>query len=313
MTESRLVPPVTVVIPHYGDPRPTQELVTALQRNPGQAIAEIVVSDDASPVPFPPPSPAMRETSGTPPLTVVRREANGGFGANVNTGLSKVTTDLALVLNSDALITGEQVDALVTAAAPYQPAVVSPQVVNEDGTPQWSGRHFPTVLHQTVEWLTPLARFRHLPLLHEAVGHDVAAARAEAPVTVDWVMGAVMLLPMAEVRAVGGFDEAYFMNSEEVDLQLRLRERGIPSLVIPDVRVPHAQGGSSDPLRRRAWLVDSRFRYARKHGRPRLLKAALTAATGVNYAVNRVRQARGTDVDAGAVLRAERALLKGSH
>ncbi|MCR8674289.1 glycosyltransferase family 2 protein [Micrococcus sp. HG099] len=292
---------VTVVIPHYGDPAPTLALVDRLLADPGDALAAVVVSDDASPTPYP--------EAHDPRLTVVRRERNGGFGANVNTGLSEVDTDLALVLNSDALITGEQIDALVAAAAPFQPAVVSPQVVNEDGSPQWSGRHFPTVLHQGVEWLTPLARFRHLPLLHEAVGHDVAAARSAAPVAVDWVMGAVMLLPMAQVRAVGGFDEEYFMNSEEVDLQRRLRDRGVASIVVPSVRVEHGMHGSSDPLRRRGWLVDSRFRYARKFGRPRALKAVLTAATGVNYAVNRVRQARGTDVDAAAVLRDEHALI----
>lgn len=286
---------VTVVIPHYGDPAPTLALVDRLLADPGDALAAVVVSDDASPTPYP--------EAHDPRLTVVRRERNGGFGANVNTGLSEVDTDLALVLNSDALITGEQIDALVAAAAPFQPAVVSPQVVNEDGSPQWSGRHFPTVLHQGVEWLTPLARFRHLPVLHGAVGHDVAAARSAAPV--DWVMGAVMLLPMAQVRAVGGFDEEYFMNSEEVDL----RDRGVASIVVPSVRVEHGMHGSSDPLRRRGWLVDSRFRYARKFGRPRALKAVLTAATGVNYAVNRVRQARGTDVDAAAVLRDEHALI----
>ena len=292
---------VTVVIPHYGDPAPTLALVDRLLADPGDALAAVVVSDDASPTPYP--------EAHDPRLTVVRRERNGGFGANVNTGLSEVDTDLALVLNSDALMTGAQIDALVAVAAPFQPAVVSPQVVNEDGSPQWSGRHFPTVLHQGVEWLTPLARFRHLPVLHEAVGHDVAAARSAAPVAVDWVMGAVMLLPMAQVRAVGGFDEEYFMNSEEVDLQRRLRDRGVASIVVPSVRVEHGMHGSSDPLRRRGWLVDSRFRYARKFGRPRALKAVLTAATGVNYAVNRVRQARGTDVDAAAVLRDEHALI----
>ncbi|MGC5049168.1 glycosyltransferase family 2 protein [Micrococcus porci] len=303
MPASRIAPSVTVVIPHYGDPEPTCALVDALLAAPGRSVAGVVVSDDASPEPYPQPAP------GREGLTVVRREANGGFGANVNTGLAEVRTELSLVLNSDAEITGEQIDALVEAARPYQPAVVSPQVVNEDGSPQWSGRHFPTVMHQTVEWLTPLARFRHLPVLHEAVGHDVRAAEADSPVAVDWVMGAVMLLPMAEVRAVGGFDEEYFMNSEEVDLQRRLRERGVPSVVVPSVRVVHGLHGSSDPLRRRAWLVDSRFRYARKFGRPRLLRGALTAATGVNWAVNRVRQSRGTDVDANAVFRAERDLI----
>ena len=294
-------PSVTVVIPHYGDPAPTAALAASLLEARSTCLAGVVVADDASPVPYPGSDDAR--------LTVVRRPANGGFGANVNTGLAEVRTEYALVLNSDALITGEQIDALVAAAAPFQPAVVSPQVVNEDGSRQWSGRHFPTVLHQTVEWLTPLARFRHLPLLHEAVGHDVHAAEATGPVPVDWVMGAVLLLPMAEVRAVGGFDEAYFMNSEEVDLQQRLRRRGIPSIVIPTIHVTHGLHGSSDPLRRRAWLVDSRFRYARKFGRPRALRAALTAATGANLAVNALRQARGTDVDARRVAKDELRLI----
>ncbi|WP_144825379.1 glycosyltransferase family 2 protein [Micrococcus luteus] len=185
---------VTVVIPHYGDPAPTLALVDRLLTDPGDALAAVVVSDDASPTPYP--------EAHDPRLTVVRRERNGGFGANVNTGLAAVTTELALVLNSDAEITGAQIDALVAAAAPYQSAV----------------------------------------------------------------------------------------------------------------RVPHGLHGSSDPLRRRGWLVDSRYRYARKFGHPRVLKAALTAATGANFAVNVLRQARGVDVDARAVLRDEHALVwKGNH
>lgn len=243
MIEPPSPPPVTAVIPHYGDPVPTRSLVAALLAAPGRTLAAVVVADDASPVPYP--------DVHDPRLTVVRREANGGFGANVNTGLAQVGTPLALVLNSDALITGAQIDALVAAAAPFQPVVASPQVVNANGSPQWSGRHFPTVLHQTVEWLTPLARVRHLDALHGAVGHDVAAARSETPTAVDWVMGAVMLLPMAEVRAVGGFDEEYYMNSEEVDLQRRLRERGVASIVVPGIRVEHGMHASSDSLRRR--------------------------------------------------------------
>ena len=299
---------VTALIPHYGDPEPTLALVRALQESPGESLAAIVVSDDFSPEPFPDPP-----QSGGLPVTVVRREANGGFGANVNTGLAEVHTELVLVLNSDVEITGADIDALVAASAPYQPAVASPQVVHHDGAPQYSGRHFPTVLHQTVEWLSPLARFREHRLLHELVGHDMRAVDATAPVAVDWVMGAVMLLPMAQVRQVGGLDESYFMNSEEVDLQLRLRKIGVPSLVIPSIRVAHVGGASSDPLRRRAWLVNSRYRYAQKWGHPRALKAALTVATGVNFAVNSVRQRLGTEVDARRVFRDEMSLVKGER
>lgn len=301
------VPSVTAVIPFYGDPGDTLRLIAQLRSEPPPCLAEIIVVDDASPVPFP--SLSAEDDAG-PAVTVARRPDNGGFGSAVNTGLDQVHTPLALVLNSDVEITGQDIEALVASAQPWQPAVVSPQVVNEDGTPQWSGRHFPTILHQTVEWLTPLARFRHLPQLHEAVGHDVMAAASDQPVAVDWVMGAVMLLPLVQVKEVGGFDEDFHMNSEEVDLQRRLRELGVPSVVIPQIRVVHAGGGSSDPAKRRRWLVDSRAHYAHKWGHPRLLKAALTAATAVNFLVNTLRQARGTDVDALAVLRQERGLLR---
>lgn len=298
---------VTVVIPFYGDPSDTEQLIATLRQDGPACLRQIIVVDDASPVPFP---ESVQGDPGSLPVLVVRRPVNGGFGSAVNSGLEQVQTPLAVVLNSDIEITGADLDALVEQAMPWQPVVASPQVVNHDGTPQWSGRHFPTVLHQAVEWLTPLARFRHLPVLHEAVGHDVAASQASEPTPVDWVMGAVMLLPMDQVRAVGGFDEDFHMNSEEVDLQRRLREHGVASMVFPSITVPHAGGGSSDPLKRRQWLVDSRAHYARKWGHPRVLKGSLVAATGVNFAVNTVRQLMGTDVDARAVLRQELELLR---
>ncbi|UJH69897.1 glycosyltransferase family 2 protein [Ornithinimicrobium sp. INDO-MA30-4] len=71
-----------------------------------------------------------------------------------------------------------------------------------------------------------------------------------------------MLLPRDSFEQASGFDEGYFMNSEEIDLQRRLRAVGIPSIVVGSITLTHQGGGSSDPLRRRQWLVKSRERYA---------------------------------------------------
>lgn len=304
----------TVVIPHHGDPTPTLALVAAVEDQTAE-VAGIIVVDDCSPIPFP-------ETAG---VQVVRREINGGFGSAVNSGLAAVDTELALVLNSDLEITDTFVQDLVAAAAPWQPAVVSPQIVSpqivspqivnpqvggQDGESQWVGRHFPTAGHQIVEWLTVLARFRSR--LHEQVGHDTRCTTGQI-VSVDWVMGAAMLLPMAEVRQVGGFDERFFMNAEEVDLQRRLRAIGVPSVFAGTVVATHEGGGSSDPGRRRQWLVDSRMKYARKWGGRRRLRVGLTVATGLNLVVNLVRQLTGREVNARAVARAEFGLLRRSR
>ena len=294
-------------MPHYGDPSDVQHLVEALLSENAHCLKQVVVVDDASPTPFPAEWTPSNESQVQ--FTVVRRESNGGFGSAVNTGLNVIDTEVALVLNSDLVLPDRFIEDLQSAAAPWHPAVMSPEVTGTDGATQWTARHFPTIGHQVTEWLSPLARFRHHKLLHEAVGHDTRAQQGKV-LPVDWVFGAAMMLPVNAVKSIGGFDEDFFMNAEEVDLQKRLRDIGVPSIYLGTVSVAHIGGGSSDPTRRRKWLVEARQRYAQKWGHPVALKTALTAASYANFGVNKVRELTGRDIDASAVLQEELSYLK---
>lgn len=298
---TRTAPTVSVVIPFYGDPGPAQDLVTSLRASASPHLHEVIVSDDHSPTPFP----------ATEGVRVVRRERNGGFAAAVNSGAAAATGELLLVLNSDLEVAPDLLDRLVAAAAPWMPALVSCDVLTPGGRTSWPGRHFPTTAHQVTEWLVPLARWRHLPALHEAVGHDTRTASGR-DTAVDWVIGALMLVPAAVWRAVGGLDESFYMNCEEVDLQRRLRELCVPSVLLGGLSVGHEGGASSAPERRRGWLVDGRLRYARKwEGRAgaRRLQAGLAAATAVNLVWNTVRRLAGSPVRPVEVAREEYHLL----
>ncbi|MDZ5660781.1 glycosyltransferase [Nocardioides sp. S-58] len=288
---------VSVVVPHHGDPSPTLALVDQLtaQTHPVQ----VIVADDASPTPFP-------ETAG---VRVVRRAANGGFGANVNSGAAAATGEALLVLNSDLTLEPTFVADMVAAARQHPRAVLAPRMVDEHGEEAWVGRDFPRIRHHVAAWLTPLARFRGTDAWHRAVGHDVRARRAEAEV--DWVVGAAMWIPMQDFRAVGGFDERYFMNSEEIDLQRRLRERGVAVVALRSPTVVHAGGGSSPSESRRRWLVEGMMTYADTWGSRRALQAALTAATGANLLVNAARRATGRDLRPLEVARTELSMIRG--
>ena len=290
---------VSVVIPHHGDPAPTLALVEQLatQTHP----VEVVVADDASPAPFP-------DHDG---VIVVRRPHNGGFGANVNSGAAAATGDALLVLNSDLTIERTFVADMVAASRTHPDAVLSPRLVDENGVEAWAGRNFPRVRHQTAAWLTPLARFRGTTAWHRAVGHDVRAHSAEREV--DWVVGAAMWIPLAAFRAVGGFDERFFMNSEEVDLQRRLRERGVPSVALRSPTVVHEGGGSSPSESRRRWLVEGELLYADKWASRRRLQVALTLATAVNFTFNAVRRLAGRDIDPAGVAHAELSTIRGER
>ena len=304
-----------VVIPVHGRTAPLQPLLAALVGPAvpaGSRPARVIVVDDASPTP-------LDHVARPDGVELIQRDRNGGFGAAVNTGLEALATggaggagavELALVLNSDLEIPERFCLDIVEHATAWMPAVVGCRNVGPDGGSGHAARRFPTIGHQVVEWLVPLASQRHRDVLHRAVGHDLAAERATGMVPVDWVSGAALLLPLAEVRRAGGFDEGYFMYTEEVDLQLRLRRTGIPSLFDADLEVVHAGGGSSGgEERRRRWLVGARMRYARKHGNVHLLRAGMTLATGANLLWNGGRRAAGRDVHPLRLARDELALI----
>ncbi|QXT62957.1 glycosyltransferase family 2 protein [Tessaracoccus palaemonis] len=289
---------VTAIIPFHGDPRETLPLLDALTAQtspPGQ----IIVCDDASPVPFPPGAG----------YTVVRREHNGGFGRTVNTAARRATGKLLLVLNSDLSITPAFLGDLLAAVDPSLPCIASPAVL-EGGSPAWTCRRWPTASHHTVAWLTPLARYRETGWWHRRVGHDTDAPRALQATATDWLMGACLLIPRQTFEALGGFDERFFMNSEEVDLQRRAHGFGVSAIYLPTVQVGHVGGGSSAPERRRGWLTDSWFRYAAKWGGARRLLVALRAATEINFLWNLQRQLRGKGVDARSTRAAELKLIR---
>jgi len=65
------------------------------------------------------------------------------------------------------------------------------------------------------------------------------------PRRVDWVSGACFLVRRTAFDAVGGFDEAYFMYLEDVDLCWRLSRAGWPAAYEPTAGIMHVQGVST--------------------------------------------------------------------
>lgn len=292
---------LSVIIPHYGGADDTLRLVNSLQRQSTQYKVEIIVSDDNSPVPF----PAVEGA------TVVRRQHNGGFGANVNSGVKAASGNWLLILNSDLTLPSSFIDDMYKAAEEEQVlaggggVVIAPHIVGHEGESQWVGRAFPRVRHHAWEWFTPAARLRHTKFWHAMVGHDLACTtskRAEP----DWLMGACMMLRREDFNAVGGMDERFFMNSEEVDLQRRFAARGIKRVFRGDIVVEHVGGGSSGAsAQRRQWVLDSRFIYNSKWNEGKHLATALRAVSIANFLFNSLRAIRNRAVTPYATLREE--------
>ncbi len=99
-------------------------------------------------------------------------------------------------------------------------------------------------------------------------------------------MGAALVLRRDALKHVGLFDEGFFLYSEEVDLQRRLRGAGWEVHYFPEATVVHheSQFSATIPARRINEMWRSRHRYWRKHHG--LVGGGIAAVTtGLQYAV----------------------------
>lgn len=272
---------VSAIVPHYGDPTLALEVVADLQQQTGGHLLETIVVDDCSPSLFP----------NQPGVTVVRRSRNGGFGAAVNSGAAVARGEFLMIVNSDIRLSRDFLARLMEQAAPLMPAVAGPRTTTPSGAEEPTGRRFPTTLHWTVERLAVLQGFSDRGWYHRATGR--VPPHGPRPREVDWLQGSLLLLPASAFRAVGGFDERYYLYSEEVDLQRRLSSMGVRAWLLPAVSVEHAGGSSTDFDRSNEWLIRSRITYADKWGGLASLRRTMRAVAVINFVTRSAQRALG--------------------
>lgn len=186
---------------------------------------------------------------------------NLGFACAANQGFVRSRGRYLLLLNPDAELTpgslGNLVDCLDTNP---EAAVVGPQVTNPDGTIQGSARSFPRLRTAFFGRSTFLTKYfsGNRASLYETPAFDPHLAHAQR---VDWVSGACMLIRRKAVKAIGGFDEQFFLYWEDADLCWRLHGQGWEIVYDPRVQVVHQVGGSSKHASLRSLLAFHRSAY----------------------------------------------------
>jgi N-acetylglucosaminyl-diphospho-decaprenol L-rhamnosyltransferase len=196
-----------------------------------------------------------------PDARVIEQE-NLGFGAGNNTGMRAAAGDYFLLLNADAWVLGDGIERLVEfAEANPDAAVVGPKLLNPDGTLQRSVRGYPSTWRIATEYLflRKLAPRSRLFNAFYGAGFDHESVR-EA----EFLGGACLLVRRAAFERVGGFDEDFFMMSEEVDWCYRFRQAGWKVLFYPGADVVHVLTSSANPAMFRH-LVRGHLRFLAKH------------------------------------------------
>ncbi len=199
-----------------------------------------------------------------PGVRLLAQAENLGYSRGNNLGLKAASGRYLLVLNPDTEVMGDAL-AQMTAYMEAHPRVglLGPQLVSADGAIQSTRRRFPALATAFFEstWLQPLAP---RSLLKHYYAQDLPD---DAISEVDWVMGAALMVRREAYEQVGGFDEGYFMYSEEVDWCRRLKAAGWQVVYFPAARIIHHAGRSSGqvPAATHIRFNASKVRYFRKY------------------------------------------------
>ncbi len=180
-----------------------------------------------------------------PSVRVLANPSNRGFGPAVNAVLPALDRPLVLVINPDCTLKPGALEALVAAlAADPDAALAGPRVIDGKGRFEAAScRHFPTPRRAFMSYsgLARLAgRFGALAGVNTPGATELTATTATEATS-----GACMLVRREVLAQLGGFDEAYTLHCEDLDLMFRLREAGWRTLYVPAACAVHVQGVSS--------------------------------------------------------------------
>ena len=250
---------ISILIVHYETPDLLRQCLCSLFATPSDQPFEVIVIDNTSV------DPAVKELPEVFPQVVFHfNRENIGFSKGNNQGIRMGQGKYCMIANPDTVMDGTAIQGM-TAFMDEHPdvGVAAPRLVNPDGSLQFSCRRFPTLRTLLLRVFRLDGLFPRLANRYLMRDWDHAEARS-----VDWVMGACMVLRRQALDAVGLLDEGFFMYYEDIDLCLRMWQEGWKVYYEPGVvvRHEHRRTSAAFPPNRLTWVhARSLIRLLRKH------------------------------------------------
>jgi N-acetylglucosaminyl-diphospho-decaprenol L-rhamnosyltransferase len=199
-------------------------------------------------------------------VVVVENGEAVGFSANVNTGIEATGGDYVVISNPDAVPEDGCIAELVRFADAHpRCGIAGPKMLNPDGTLQASRRSFPTI-GGTIVRRTPLRAL--FPPLRWQRRHYLLDESTQAPLQVDTMLGAFLLMRRTMLEQIGGWDAGYKLYVEDIDLSYRAMKAGWERWWVPSAVVRHEYQAVIDKhffTRRNLWHLRAMLRFLRKH------------------------------------------------
>lgn len=186
-------------------------------------------------------------------------EKNGGFAYAMNRGLEVASGDFLVISNPDCVFK-KGIDQMADFLLKHpEVGAIAPQIIDEDGNIQDSVREYVSLPRFIARQLKRII-FNQELVLDPKIDYKVLQ-------TVDWAIGAFIMVSRKAYALTGGLCEDYFMYAEDLDWCTRIREAGLEIVYYPDAQIVYK--GSRSARRSSLYMkifLKSHLTYWRRYG-----------------------------------------------
>lgn len=270
-------PAISAIVVTYHTGVRLKECLFGLLADPD--IAEIVIADNGNPDDTQ--SWLERFVDVNARTTLLSGHGNIGFGAAVNKAVAVATGPHLLIINPDAVLRWNSLAGMQAAADDCAtPWIIGGKIYDLHGREERGGRRKELTLSRAA---TNLIGWNTWTLERTPPPKD--------PVNMPVVSGAFFLTSKESWQVLNGFDEAYFMHVEDVDLCRRCRKAGGRVVYDPRSGALHYGATSDVPSKtvqdHKADSLDHYFRKFARNGAERALIALLMPALRLGLRLRR--------------------------
>lgn len=235
------MPHVGIVTVSYGSGEHLELLLSSIREYCGSEQPVIVVDNK-------PDHENVREVAEAFSAHYLALPSNPGYGAGMNAGVNELRMinagsdefDAFFVVNPDLEFIEDCITPLAKALlSSDSTGSVGPALLELDGSIYPSARPIPSIStgigHAIFVKIWPSNPWTKK--YKQSVGHDSERESG-------WLSGAAVMVKAKVWSEIGGFDEGYFLNFEDIDLGFRIGKAGYLNVYCPQTKVVHSGGHS---------------------------------------------------------------------
>lgn len=280
------MPEISIIIVTYNPGKTILACLEALYKHHTDDEIEVIVVDNASRD-----DTVEQVRTHYPQVKLLACDDNLGYGVGNNRGFELATGEFVVILNPDVVVR----EGALTRMVEYlkqnpDVGVVAPKTFDEEHQPVISARAVYNIPRLFVKYFGLDRLFPQV--IHGKYGQTSLTTRE--PLDVDWLQGAALMFPYEVFKILNGFDEAFFLFFEDMEICIRVHELGKRVIFLPTAEIEHvgSESVSRFPTARiRSYQISPLYYYRKRgqEGNVRILKVILITSLALKSSIRRVQ------------------------